>query len=241
MNKKKKLVLFDIDGTLIRAQRMEDNLQRFRFAVRKVFGVDMGAFTIERWKAKNFNGAGDRHILWEFVKDYGITRDAFLDRLGDIGDAFAEYLESIKAGGPSYTVIPDAKALVEQVIAAEHLSEGVLTGNLGPAASWKLRSTGLPDIAFGVYGHEADERNDLARLVPPKAAAYFGAEFAPRDIIIIGDTVRDAECARVIGATSVIVATGWGVVREDFIEFPPDLHVDSLMDEKVLALLGLQQ
>lgn len=240
MNRQKKLVLFDIDGTLIQAQRMEDNLQRFRYAAKKIYGVDMGAFTIARWKSKNFNGAGDRHILWEFIKDFGITKDAFLDRIGDVGDAFAEYLESIKDGGPSYTVIPEAKILVEKVVAAEHLSEGVLTGNLGPAASWKLRSTGLPDIAFGVYGHEADERNDLARLIPHKAEAFFGQRFMPRDIIIIGDTVRDAECAGVIGATSVIVGTGWDVVKEDFSAFPPDLYVDTLMDEKVLALLGLQ-
>lgn len=241
MNQKKKLVLFDIDGTLIRAERMLDNLQRFPYSAKKIFGVDIGAFTMERWKDKNFNGAGDRYILWEFIKDFGVTKDAFLDRIGDVGDAFAEYLESIKDGGPSYTVIPDAKALVEKVIAADHLSEGVLTGNLGPSASWKLRSTGLPDIAFGVYGHEADERNDLARLIPPKAEAYFGQKFAPRDIIIIGDTVRDAECARVIGAMVVIVATGWEVAKEDFSMFPPDLFVDSLMDEKVLTLLGLHQ
>lgn len=241
MNQKKKLVLFDIDGTLIRALRMEDNLQRFPYAAKKVFGVDIGAFTMERWKSKNFNGMGDRYILWEFIKDFGITKDALLDRIGDIGDAFAEYLESIKGGGPSYSVIPEAKTLVEKVIAAEHLSEGVLTGNLGPAAAWKLRSTGLPDIAFGVYGHEADERNDLARLIAPKAAVFFGQAFAARDIIIIGDTVRDAECARVIDAVSVIVATGWEVTKEDFAAAPPDFFVDSLMDEKVLTLLGLHQ
>lgn len=240
MNKKKKLVLFDIDGTLIRAERMEDNLQRFPYAVKKVFGVDIGAFTMERWKSKNFNGAGDRYILWEFIKDFGISRDAFLDKIGDIGDAFAEYLESIKDGGPSYTVIPEAKTLVEKVISADHLSEGVLTGNLGPSASWKLRSTGLPDIAFGIYGHEADERNDLARLIPAKAELFFGQTFTPSDIIIIGDTVRDSECARVIGATAVIVATGWGVVKEDFAQFPPDMHIDSLIDGQLLALLGLQ-
>lgn len=196
---------------------------------------------MERWKSKNFNGMGDRYILWEFVKDFGITKDALLDRIGDVGDAFAEYLESIKDGGPSYTVIPEAKALVEKVVAAEHLSEGVLTGNLGQAAAWKLRSTGLPNIAFGVYGHEADQRNDLARLIPPKAEVYFGQPFAPQDIIVIGDTVRDAECARAIGAIAVIVATGWGVTKEDFAAFPPDLHVDTLMDEKVLTLLGLHQ
>lgn len=241
MNQKNKLVLFDIDGTLIRAQRMLDNLQRFPYSAKKIFGIDIGALTMERWKAKNFNGAGDRYILWEFIKDFDITKDAFLDRIGDVGDAFAEYLESIKDGGPSYTVIPDAKTLVEKVIAADHLSEGVLTGNLGPAASWKLRSTGLPDIAFGVYGHEADERNDLARLIPSKAKVYFGHAFVPSDIIIIGDTVRDVACARVIGATAVIVATGWEVTKEDFSLNPPDIFVDSLMDEKVLTLLGLHQ
>lgn len=238
--KGKKLVLFDLDGTLIRTLRPIDNLQRFRTSIQKVFHVDVGAFTEERWRQSRYNGRGDRYILWDLMKSHGVSRDSFVDHIGDIGDAFVEYLEGIADGGPSYAGIPEAKQLVEKVIKAEHLSEGILTGNLWQTAGWKLRSTGFPDIAFGVFGHEADNRNDLARLIIPKAEVYFGRSFRPSDVYIVGDTVYDVECARAIGATVIIVATGWKITKEEFAALPPDLHVDTLMDEPVLKLLGLK-
>ncbi len=240
-NHNKKLVIFDIDGTLIRALRPIDNLQRFRYSVKKIFGKDIGEITEERWKQGNYNGKGDRFILWNLIEPLGVSRDAFLDRVGEIGDACSEYLDRIASGGDSYAVIPEAKLLVDRVIAAEHLSEGVLTGNLGQSARWKLHSTGLPDFAFGVYGHEADAREDLARLLLPKAKQYYGREITPDNVIIIGDTVNDILCAKAIGAMSVIVTTGWNVPIDTLHAAKPDLIVDSLMDERVFTLLGLKK
>src|SRR3989344_5446940 len=232
----KKFVIFDIDGTLIRALRPIDNLQRFRYSIQKAFDVDVGKMTHEVWKRGNYNGKGDRFILWNMLSHHGVSRDTFLDRLGEIGEYFAAYLDIVRADGPSYEVIEDAKKLLEKVISARHLSEGVLTGNLGPSARWKLKDAGLPEFAFGVYGHEADSREDLARLIIPKAKKFFGRDIIPSDITIIGDTVNDVLCARAIGATVIIVSTGWNVHKDEFADHLPDLHVDSLLDERVLSL-----
>ena len=109
--KGKKLVIFDIDGTLIRALRPIDNLQRFRYSIQKIFKKDIGPITEERWHKGNYNGMGDRAILWVLVEPFGISRDMFLDQIGLFGDAFIEYLDSIAAAGPSYAVIPEAKRL----------------------------------------------------------------------------------------------------------------------------------
>ncbi len=237
---KHKLVIFDIDGTLIRPLRPIENLQRFRYAIESVFGVDIGPVTQEQWKKNNFNGMGDRAILWKMIEPHGITRDAFLDRIGEIGDKFAEYLEAFARNTKSYELIPHAKTLVDQVIAADHLSEGVLTGNLGASARWKLHAVGLPEFAFGVYGHEADTRDELARLLIPKAQSYFRKIMDPDDIIIIGDTLHDARCAKLIGAKVVIVSTGWNLDKKELEAAHPDLFVDSLMDEAVYNLLGLK-
>lgn len=238
--KTRKLVLFDIDGTLLNAVRVDDNLNRFPYALKKVFGVDVGLFTGERFHANNYNGMGDRYILWDLLKGQNISRDHFVDRIGELGEAFVEYLNGDASAGPRYRILPDAPELVDRIIAAEHLSEGLLTGNLGQSANWKLTSVGLPVIAFGIFGHEADHRNDLARLVPVRAEKYFSYRFPPEDIVVIGDTVRDVECARAIGATAIIVSTGWEVKATDFTDVPPDLHVDSLMDKAVLDLLRLE-
>lgn len=235
----KKLALLDIDGTLIRAVRAMDNLQRFRYAIQKVYGVDVGEFTKERWDKGKYNGMGDRYILWDLVKPYNVHRDRFVDTIGDIGEAFVEYLDALRPGGPSYEIIEGAREFVDAVVSSPNVSEGILTGNLIQSAMWKLSSVGLPQIAFGVYGHEADHRNDLARLVPPKAKAYFGEDVAVGDIVVIGDTVHDVACARAIGAKVVIVSTGWNVQKSEFDTAKPDLLVDSLMDERVFELLGL--
>lgn len=235
----KKLVIFDIDGTLIRPNRLHDNLQRFPYSIKKVYGVDIGTITEDMWQRSNFNGKGDRYILWHYVEPHGITRDQFLDRIGEVGEAFVEYFESIRHGGQSYVVIPEAKKLVDDVIAAPHLSEGVLTGNLGSSAMWKLRAAGLPEFAFGVYGHEADAREDLAKLLVEKAAHYFDAPVQSRDIIIVGDTVNDVLCAKAIGATSLIVTTGWKVSPDSVREAGADVIVDSLTDPRVYDLLEL--
>jgi len=237
--KSKKLVLFDIDGTLVQPLRPVDAIQRFRYAIQKVFGEDIGPITEERWKKKRYNGTVDRYILWDLASQVGVKRDAFIDRIGEIGDACVEYFDSIASKGPLYGMIPDGKRLVDAVIAATHLSEGVLTGNLGQGASYKLHAAGYQDFSFGVYGHEADNREDLARLVLPKAEVYFGQQFMPSDIVIIGDTINDVECARAIGAQVVIVATGWNVEKSEFTASPPDLHVDTLVDEQLFKLLGL--
>ena len=238
---KNHLVVFDIDGTLIRAARLGRNLQRFRHAILTVFGKDIGVVTEELWKERNYNGKGDRLILWDMVRPLGIARDLFLDRLGELGAALVSYLEMIQEDGPSYEVIPDAQTMLKKVIAAPHLSLGVLTGNLGAPAIWKLRATGIPEIAFGVYGHEADERNDLARLLIPKATQYFGHEIRAEEIVIVGDTVHDVRCAKAIGARSIVVLTGWNVSRTDVEKENPTLLVDSLLDQRVLELLGLNQ
>lgn len=236
-----KHVIFDIDGTLIKPLHPMVALQRVPYAIKKVFGKDSESITSDLWKTRGYNGKGDRFIMWDIVQKLGVTRDAFLDNIGALGDAYAEYLSSIEHNGPLYEPIMDAKKLVEMVIEAEHLSEGVLTGNLGASASWKLRHAGYDDFAFGVYGHEADAREDLARLLVPKAQVFYNRTVTPSDIIIVGDTVNDVLCARAIRAVSVIVHTGWNVAKKDFEKTPADLHVDSLLDERVLKLLGLGQ
>ena len=73
----------------------------------------------------------------------------------------------------------------------------------------------------------------------PKAKKFFGRDIIPSDITIIGDTVNDVLCDRAIGATVIIVSTGWNVHKDEFADHLPDLHVDSLLDERVLSLLGL--
>jgi phosphoglycolate phosphatase-like HAD superfamily hydrolase len=234
-----KLVLFDLDGTLIKALRPVEALQRFRYAIRDIFGHDVGEITKDYWKDHGYNGRSDRYILWDMLKDAGVSRDHFINNLGAVGDKFVEHLDQV-TGDPLYAAFPEAKKLADMVIASEHLHEGVLTGNLIQGAAWKLHAAGYPSFSFGVFGNEADNRDDLSRLALLKAKEYFGHPFAPSEVVIVGDTVNDISCARAIGSPVVIVKTGWNVTSEELEKEKPDLLVDSLLDERVISLLGLK-
>ncbi len=234
-----KLVLFDIDGTLIRPLRVTDALQRFPFAIQKVFDIQIAQITDTFWKRSGYNGNCDRYILWDMVK-HTINRDYFIDHLGDLEECFVEYLDSLDDGKPLYEKIPDASSLVDKVIASDSHVSGVLTGNLMYSANWKLHHAGYNRFSFGVYGHETDERNDLAKLALYKAGLYFNPDIQAKDIIIIGDTVHDIVCAQAIGAPVVIVSTGHGVSESEIKSLMPDLYCNSLNHPDVISFLGLR-
>lgn len=240
MHHAKKLVLFDIDGTLIRPVAAVEAVRRFPYAIKKVFGLNVH-HDIEMWKT--FNGWSDRSILWAYVERYGISKKMFLSQLDALGDAFVDYLNAAAQKQTLYEPIKDAQSLFMRIHAAQHMVLGTLTGNLPKSAHWKCAHVGIAEtyIRFGIYGHEADLRDDLARLVIPKAKQELGTMFDPSDIIFIGDTVHDIRCARAIGASVVAVSTGWNIPKETLKQEKPDLLVDSLLDERVLKLLGLGQ
>lgn len=236
--KRKKLVLFDIDGTLIRPLRPQKSLDRFPYAIEKVFNVTITVRS-EDWP---YNGVGDRAILWDMLKDRGIPRSTLLRNLPKVAHHFREYLSIVARDGLVYEPIGDAKNLLDRVVQSSHLSYGVLTGNLIDSARWKLEHTGYGSpFSFGVYGHEADTRNAMAKRAVTKAKKHFKRSFRPRDIVVIGDTHNDIRCGRAIGAVTVVVANSWNVDRSSLEREHPDLLVDSLMDERVLSLLGLEK
>lgn len=233
-----KLVLFDIDGTLIRPLVGGKALQRFSYAIKKAYGVDVQVDELS-W-GQRYNGKGDWWIISDLVRDHGLSQSSIKWGLDRVGRAFCEYLDRMAQGGKVYEAIEDAQALVDVVVGAPHLTASVLTGNLGASAQWKLTHAGYKVFyTFGVFGHEAQDRKKLAKLVLPKAKKHLGYEVHPNDVVVIGDTVHDIRCARSIGARVIAVTSGWHVDPKGLEKEWPDLLVDSLMDERVLDLLGL--
>jgi phosphoglycolate phosphatase-like HAD superfamily hydrolase len=231
----KKLVLFDIDGTLVRDNKSPVMLGRFPYALNAVFGLDLDVATID-WI---YTGILDRAILWDLAKGKGVTRKEFEDKFPEVIVKFQEYFDSLKTQEQFYFPIVDAKNLAE-VLMSKGVHVGVLTGNLVPAAEWKLEQAGMGShFSFGLYGHEADDRSALATLVFSRAEKYFGTKFAPQEIVIIGDTVHDIACGKAIGAVTIAVTTGWNANRELLVAQKPDMLVDSLMDKPVRDFFGV--
>jgi hypothetical protein len=86
---------------------------------------------------------------------------------------------------------------------------GIVTGALEAAAHIKLARAGLERFfAFGGYGSDTDDRNELTRIAIDRAGAILGRKVPPAKVYVVGDTPRDVEAALAVGAKAVGVASG---------------------------------
>ncbi len=232
----RQLVLFDIDGTLIRhaGDGMKKWMRRIRTAAREIYGVDPGDFG-----SAPYHGKIDRQIAWMIVEPLGISRSVFLEKYPSFADRFFGQLLDDPVDQSLYQQIPDAKQFVDVLRLKKEICLGVLTGNMERIGKWKMTHSGYDGLLpFGMWSDGFDDRFQLAKAVYEKANAFFGESFGPDNTIVIGDTVNDISCARHIGARVIAVATG-GHPKEELIAAKPDLLVDSLMDPLVLDFFHL--
>ncbi|OGG11508.1 hypothetical protein A2Z00_02645 [Candidatus Gottesmanbacteria bacterium RBG_13_45_10] len=229
-----RLVLFDIDGTLIYhvgPQRWEEQYIR---AFTSVYHIPAD-FDIAQ-----YDGTIDRHLAWDIAKKFDISRQQFLDRfplyINDMHDQLTEWAKAHRLFKP----IDDAVALVSRLSGKNDVFLGIITGNAKRIAQWKLEHTGLSGyFHFGLYGDEAESRIELARLVFAKAQEELHQTFTSNQITVIGDTVHDIRCGKDIGAYTIGVTTGMHGPKKLLKAEHPSLLVDSLMDKRVLALFSL--
>ena len=117
---------------------------------------------------------------------------------------------------------------------------GLVTGNIEEGARIKLLPTGLwPHFRVGAYGSDHMDRRRLPSLAARRAHALVGHTFAPTDVVVIGDTPHDIDCARAFGAVAIAVSTGQ-YTRAALLAEHPDHLFDDLADvERVLeTVLG---
>lgn len=195
-----RLVLFDIDGTLIRTGGAGSRaLSR---AFEEWAGIPDGLDGIP------VPGRTDTIILADLLRRHGLApSQSALDTLQDIYfRRLAEELAALPAGvGP----LPGVVALLDALEDEPCLASGLLTGNHTRGARLKLERYGLwRYFRFGAFGEDAADRNDLVPVALERAAAAGLGAVSPAQAVIIGDTVLDVACGRAHGARTIGVATG---------------------------------
>ena len=237
--KSKKLVLFDIDGTLIyHVGRKTSWVTRYTQALNEVYGVKVLPFD----PIGKHEGSIEQKIAWEELSPLGINRQTIRAKFPRYLKRRVALFDEDAGVEQLYKAIPDACTLARRLGAhPDRYIVGVLTGNATSIALWKLSHAGVPDVFhFGLYGEEADDRIALSHLAFDKASQELGVRLTGEDIVVIGDTVHDIRCGRAIGAVTIGVTTG-GHDRGMLAKEHPDLLVDSLMDPRVLGMFGVNR
>lgn len=225
-----KLVLFDIDGTLVSARGA--GRRAMRAAFERVFGTAGG---IDHY---DLRGRTDTRIVHDVMTAEGWEAARVKERLDDFFEAYVVGLATEIGDGRNVITLPGVATLVERLAGSANATLGLVTGNIEEGARIKLLPTGLwPRFPVGAFGSDHMDRRRLPSLAARRAQALLGTAFSPADVVVIGDTPHDIDCARAFGAVAVAVATGQ-YPREALLGERPDHFFEDLSDvETVLAAL----
>lgn len=219
-----KLVLFDIDGTLLMTNGIGRRL--LERTLRQQLSRPVTS------QGVSFSGKTDLQILHELFLLNGCPESQAL-RL--IPEAIGHYVDLFRAEitPAEVRVLPGVRTLLDRLCANEAALVGLLTGNHRTTAYLKLSAAGLADyFPFGAFGSDHADRGKLPALAARRAAAQNGHAYAGRNIIIVGDSMRDILCGREVGAYSVAVCTGL-TARASLSRHKPDLLLDDLTDTEL--------
>jgi len=202
-----KLVLFDIDGTLL----WTDGAGR-RAIHRALLDAAGTAGAIATYR---FDGKTDPQIVRELLASGGHPHAESPDQIAAVCERYVELLgEELERAAGSARLMPGVAALLAALEAHEAAGRalvGLLTGNLKRGAELKLRAAGVDPsrFAIGAYGSDSGRRPELPPIAAERARQRTGRPFAGADVAIVGDTPDDVACGRPFGARSVAVATGY--------------------------------
>lgn len=216
------LLLFDIDGTLV---RVPAGRRAYRRALQEIFGVD------DADRDFDFSGRTDRLAFRELAARCGAP-DADADLV------IARYLEHLHrelAVDPGLC-LPGARRFTAACAAEPRYRLALGTGNVQEGARAKLKVHDLDHFfPTGGFGDDADRRADILRVAVERAESHYGRRF--HRVIVIGDTPLDIEAARAIGAGVLAVATGRPALEELAAAGPDGLLPDLGDTARALAVL----
>ena len=222
-----RLVLFDIDGTLLSAAGA--GRTAIRRALDEVVGTVVSA---ETW---SFAGKTDPQIVRELLGLHGLGPEAIEELLPQVLERYLRYLPEAMKAEPRMHLKPGVEAILAELAGHPDVVVALLTGNVEAGARLKLSTFGLWErFAFGAYGCDHHDRPELPAIAVRRAEALTGRRFTGKEIVIIGDTEHDIRCGASLGVKAIAVATGPFPVATLALHRPDHLFADLADTPKVL-------
>jgi phosphoglycolate phosphatase-like HAD superfamily hydrolase len=230
-----RVLLWDIDGTLLRSMRPGAFRDYTVPVLESIFG------TAGRINEMRVSGMTDLQIIGEALRDEGVTAEHVRERVAEIRTRFMIEMERVAATAtaesPLFQLLDGAREILERVASHARYRSSLVTGNLEPAAHLKLRLVGLSEFFQelpGAFGDDSHDRRDLPALAAARINARLKLNLLPAQFIVIGDTPNDIACAKHFGARSVAVCTGRFDTRESLAAHHPDVLLPDLRDTELV-------
>jgi phosphoglycolate phosphatase-like HAD superfamily hydrolase len=205
----RKLVLFDIDGTLLHTHGAG------RRAIHAALMHEVGALDPD--SQVRFDGKTDPQIVRELLEEVEHADRENGDRIAAICRRYVDLLAAeLDAGTCGTTVYPGITTLLDRIEERHDSILGLLTGNVVDGARLKLSAAGIAPERFrvGAFGSDHHDRARLPSIAAERAEPLMGRRPAGADIVILGDTPADVTCGQAVGARAIGVATGHYSVGE---------------------------
>ena len=205
-----RLVLWDVDGTLVRAGKVAG--EAFAVAVEHAVGRHPGDHGVR------MGGKTDPQIALEILAGMGLDARAAHGHLplvlGRLEAELAGAVDLIREAGH---VLPGVEEVLERLHHDGDVVQSVLTGNTAANAATKLAAFGLDrwlDLEVGAFGSDHHDRRELVPVARDRVAELRGRRHEPNEVWVVGDTPHDLACARAADARCLLVGTGFTPLAE---------------------------
>lgn len=201
MTPHQRLILFDIDGTLLWPNGA--GRKAMRQALAQVVGrtgpIDHHPMA----------GKTDPQIATELLQAAGLSPEEAQAHVPAVLEAMASILPETLAAS-NVRPCPGVPGLLAALEDRPQALLGLLTGNLARTAPLKLTAAGLKPETFrvGAFGSDHADRSQLPGIATSRAEALTGRPYTGPEIVIVGDTPADVACTRPWQARAIAVATG---------------------------------
>jgi phosphoglycolate phosphatase len=195
-----KLIIFDLDQTLVNFLSVHDEVTRILF--KRFFNVDIRLTEID------FTGKSLTENFSELARLKNIPEDVFQRKNQQLLESYGSTFGKSLPNDATKYVLPGARELLSELSKTENIVV-LYTGDSPEIVRQVFNATKLGKyFKFCLYGTEVATRADMVRLAIQKAERLTGQEFKDKNIVIIGDSVRDVECGKLFNALTIAVATG---------------------------------
>ena len=231
-----RILLWDIDGTLMRSARTGAYKEYTIPVLEEIFG------TAGRLGDMRVSGMTDLQIIFEALKESEVSQEQIVAEIERLSRRITEEARRVTGNGVEFfQLLPGVRETLQTLHDHPRYQSALLTGNIKPMADLKMELMGLDQFFTlpGAFGEESHIRRDLPALAADRIRNHLGLDLPPEHFIVIGDTPNDIDCARHFGARAVAVGTGRFYSDDEIRAAEPDAVLADLSDaELVLATLA---